>query len=116
MRNESMKMKRIILTVGLLAIAGSLFGGIPESTEIREEPKMVEVVTPVVPSALKRFELPGKVDVEFRLDDEGRPHSIKVVAASHDGYADSVVNALRQWRFESGLPENRVYRLPVRFN
>jgi TonB family protein len=69
-----------------------------------------------VPQAFARQNISGRVEVSFKLDNAGQPRDIRVEKASHTEYAESVVNALRQWRFEDANATNVRYRLPVYFN
>lgn len=110
-----MKVEKKITMVGLiLFVFGTALWANPETTELRE-PVAVKVVVPVVPYSFASLGISGKVDVEFKIDENGRPRAIRVEDASHPEYAESVRNALRRWRFEEASTEI-TYRLPVLFN
>lgn len=87
----------------------------PETAELRE-PETIRVVTPVVPYDFALLGIEGRVEVTFRIDEAGRTRDIEVENASHPEYAESVLNALRGWRFEQPEVAGRKYRLPVLFN
>jgi TonB family protein len=110
------KAKHAMMALLLLALGnGVSLLAQPETAELRE-PEAVRVVAPVVPYDFARYGITGAVDVTFRIDDEGRTRDIEVESASHHEYAQSVVNALRGWRFEAPDVAGIKYRLPVRFN
>ena len=54
--------------------------------------------------------------VTFLLAEDGRPQEIEVESATHDKYAESVKNALRQWRFAQPETADLKFRLPFVFN
>lgn len=99
----------------LLVLGSAALVAVPETTELRE-PEAIKVVVPVVPYDFARYDISGEVEVTFRIDDEGRTQDIVVETASHQEYAESVMNALRQWRFEQPEVSGIKYRLPVLFN
>jgi TonB family protein len=113
MKDQS-KNALIALLLLVLGNGGSLLAQ-PETAELRE-PEAIRVVTPVVPHEFARYGITGDVQVTFRIDDEGRTRDIEVETASHHEYAQSVINALRGWRFETPDVPGMKYRLPVRFN
>lgn len=106
---------RKLIALLLLGLSGAALVAQPGTAELRE-PKAVEVVTPVVPAEFARYKVGGEVEVLFRIGEDGRPRDVEVVAASHTEYAESVVNALRKWRFEHENGGDVLYRLPVLFN
>ncbi|MGC9451768.1 MAG: TonB family protein [Oceanipulchritudo sp.] len=111
-----MKNRNLLITLALL-VSGN--GGVllaqPETTELRE-PEAIRVVEPIVPYEFSRYNIRGNVEVTFRIDEEGRPDEIVVETATHNEFAKSVKNALRQWRFERPEVPGMKYRLPVVFN
>lgn len=112
MKVETNKVRTALL---LLMLGASALVAQPETAELRE-PEAIEVVRPVVPVEFARYGIKGRVDVTFRIDENGRPRDIEVVASSHSEYAESVENALRKWRFEQPEVDGVIYRLPVLFN
>lgn len=112
---ESMKVEthKKLIGLALLLAAGTLTGQ-PQTTELRE-PTAVKTVVPVVPYEMARHQIAGVVTVSFKVDSAGRPHDLRIEDASHDAYEQSVLNALRQWRFEQAASDVR-YKLPFVFN
>ncbi len=114
-----MKMKTYLKLVVVLALFAPIVVGATTLSTINT-PVAYHKVTPKIP-AVSRDELKGEVLVLFRIDKEGRVQNIKVESAPTEEHAESVVNAVRQWRFEPVLnAEGKVVtplvRLPVRFN
>jgi len=65
-------------------------------------PQALRVVQPSYPLDALRNGVAGKVDLEFRVDGEGRVRDIHVLAAQPAGvFEQSAIAALRQWRFEA---------------
>ena len=108
--NNRIRSALLLLVLG----TGSLVAQ-PETAELRE-PRAIRVVEPMVSYTFGRYGITGKVEVTFQLNEQGHPRNIKVEAASHTEYAESVLNALRQWRFEQPEVAGITYRLPVLFN
>lgn len=114
--SEPMKVKNKILLITLaLGLAGTPLVAQPSTAELKE-PTAIRVVGPVVPYDFARMQVRGNVEVTFRINEKGRPTDITVEEASHSEYAESVKNALRQWRFEEPMQSGIKYRLPVIFN
>ncbi|HEX7915942.1 TonB family protein [Rudaea sp.] len=64
-------------------------------------PQALRVVQPSYPLDALRNGVAGKVDLEFRVDGEGRVRDIHVLSAQPAGvFEQSAIAALRQWRFE----------------
>lgn len=105
----------VLTALLLLILGGGTLMAQPATAELRE-PEVIRVVEPEVPYDFARYQISGKVEVTFRLDETGRTRDIVVVESSHPEYAESVKNALRMWRFEQPEQVGIKYRLPVLFN
>jgi len=104
----------LIALMLLVAGTGPLLAA--ESETSFREPEVLRAVKPVVPPEFARYTIPGKVAVTFLLAEDGRPQEIEVESATHDKYAESVINALRQWRFAQPETADLKFRLPFVFN
>ena len=64
--------------------------------------------------------LPGFVVLECRIDREGRVAEVKVLRPEKLGMTEAAVEAVRQWRFEPCMVDDRPvvaqFVLTVRFN
>lgn len=119
--NKSMKSLNVKtirnIVLGLLAIAPSaLLAAGPQSADT-DLPVATKIVRPYAPE-LQSYGIKGDVSVIFRLSENGKPRDIVVESSTHSVYADSVVRALRGWKFD--VPENLAdsnvrYRLPFEF-
>ena len=62
-------------------------------------PVIIRRVDPVYPPALIRAKLPGKVAVHCVIDKNGRVTNAKVMFATMPAFGDSVLRALKDWRY-----------------
>lgn len=119
-KNESMKVIKTFALALLLSIGLAVSQGMaaPETLEI-QAPVPNEVEVPSVPTEFRGLNIPGSVTVLFRVDETGIVRDLKVEDSSHPEYAESVVNAVRTWRFypaeKNGVPVARTVRLPFKF-
>jgi len=64
-------------------------------------PQVVRVVQPTYPLDALRNNVAGKVDLEFRIGEDGHVRDVRVLSAEPVGVFDqAAILALRQWRFE----------------
>ncbi len=77
-------------------------------------PVPISVVSPTVGAE----HLGEKVEVEFVVDQAGKPTGVAVMAASDSTLAEAVVEAVSQWKFKpaehNGVPVATKVRLPVK--
>lgn len=84
-----------------------------ETTTIAS-PKALKVIQPSLPYEVASYKLDATAMVRFKLDASGRPVDIRVEDTNSSAFAESVVRAVREWRYE--VPEGyqgEEYRLPV---
>jgi protein TonB len=109
----------VLFSLGVLsALAAS--AATPEQTYLstcRKDPGMpvpVAVVTPAVSSEYVGV----KVDVEFTVDQQGKPANVTVPSATDETLAAAVVDAVKQWKFKpaerNGAPVATKVVLPVK--
>ena len=108
--------KYLLIAAALLGLGWSgLSAAEPETMEL-DGLKVTNLVEPEVPYEMTRYGIRGSVDVTFSIDEEGVPQNIEVEKSTNYRYAESVVTALSQWRFEPVEDGYQKYRLPVIFN
>ena len=109
----------ILLSVGLLQFAA--FAATPEEQAYLEScrkdpgvPVPLAVVSPTVGAEFNG----GLVQLEFVVDEKGRPAAFSVKSATDDTLARVVLDAVRQWRFlpaeVDGKPVAAKVALPVK--
>ncbi|MDP0500510.1 MAG: energy transducer TonB [Verrucomicrobiota bacterium JB022] len=111
-----MKVKFYTLILGFIL---SLFAvsAVSAQSSTSEEPKALKVIEPSLPYEVARYKISSEAMVRFKLDSNGRPVGIRVESSSDRDFAESVVRAVRQWRYE--VPEGyngQEFRLPVVVN
>lgn len=98
------------------AIAPTAVATVPP--EVAVEPVLVEPLqrrAPVYPPAARERGLEGWVNLTYRIDLDGRPFDVGVDAAQPVGvFERAALQALQQWRFDSGVASMDVQR--VRFD
>ena len=63
-------------------------------------PVIMKRVEPTYPPALVRAGMPGKVAVHCVIDKNGRVRDAQVVFATMPAFADSVLRAMKDWRYQ----------------
>lgn len=71
------------------------------------QPRHTHAVAPVYPPLRRLLNQEGTVTLEYIVDAEGRVAATQVLEATHAEFAEAVVEAVRQWRFEPGLKDGR---------
>ncbi len=83
-------------------------------------PRILFVPKPIYPKGLFEKGINAKVIVEFVIDERGRPTKIKVVEASHPGFANNTIAAIKSGQFKAGTrngePVAVKVKLPFAFN
>lgn len=100
-----------IIIKGAVFSALALAGIAAAPTADAQEPKLVKAVPPEYPRAAERRQLEGYVLVAFSVDANGKVSGAEVVDADPQGVFDrSAIEAVEQWRFESGSPVDGVQK------
>ena len=68
-----------------------------------EQAKLTHKVNPVYPPVAKAARVEGTVRLDVTISKEGVPEDIQVIASPNDDLAQSAVDAVRQWRYETTL-------------
>lgn len=78
----------------------------------------IKKTPPEYPPLAKQMKVMGKVEVEVAIDDQGNVENVKIVSGNAL-LTPSVVNALKQWKFEpfkqGGAPTKAVAALDFDF-
>jgi TonB family protein len=69
---------------------------------LHKKPAVTKQVPPLYPFQLKRHGIMGEATVQFIIAADGTVRDIVVISATHEGFASSAVQAVRQWRFTPG--------------
>lgn len=102
--NKPVKKAALFAALALVGVAAA-----PSASA--QDPKLVKAVPPEYPRAAERRQLEGYVLVSFSVDASGKVSSAEVVEADPQGVFDrSAIEAVEQWRFESGTPADGVQK------
>ena len=101
--------------IGILVLASPVLAFGQFETEVAAGLQPTHVVTPRVPSEFRGKE--AEVNVILKLNRDGTVGAVEVQDATDTEHATSVINAVREWRFEPAGEEaaERKVLLPVRF-
>jgi hypothetical protein len=115
--------KKSLLLAALtgVALTGTAFAYSPKDAAKPAAPAPRIIVASVVqPTGLPRGFSGETINVEFSLDQKGRPRDIQVLWVGDAVLKKQLVDAFRQWRFEAGAttPDAapRRYILPIQVN
>lgn len=82
-------------------------------------PKVISMVAPKYPVALRLNGTRGEVLMEFTVDAAGEVCELVIVKSTHPEFEPSAIEALLQWKFEpalvNGQPVNMRLQRPIRF-
>lgn len=72
-------------------------------TSEQASPRVLRQVQPAYPRNARWEGVEGSVTLAYRVDDDGRPADIRVIAATpHGQFEESTIEALQRWRFAPG--------------
>jgi len=76
--------------------------------------------SPVYPSELKLNKVSGEAVIAFLVMANGQTDQVQVVRATHRGFADAAIAAVKQWHYKpaikDGKPVNCRMQTPIGFN
>lgn len=87
-------------------------GAIYELAQLDQRPVPRVQTPPVYPTALRRREVTGTVNISFVVDEQGLVQSARVVSSDHKGLEEPALAAVRSWKFTPGRKAGRA--VPVR--
>lgn len=109
----------LLLSLGMLGAAGALASSLEQTylDTCRKDPRIpvpIAVVTPAVSADYSG----AHVDVQFIVDELGRPTNLTVQSAPDDTLSSAVMEAIKQWKFKpaerNGIPVATKVVLPVK--
>jgi protein TonB len=83
-------------------------------SELTRRPEPISTTRPVYPAELRGAKIAGEVIVRYVVTPEGLVTRITIEQTSHELFSDSVISALRKWRFRPGEKDGRVVASWVR--
>jgi TonB family protein len=105
-----------IIAIGIIAVGFSLVAPAPrvgastnytKLTSAMKPPKLIERVEPLYPEKAKEAALEGKVILEVMLSDRGAVDEVRVVKSLSKDFDDAATEAVRQWRFEPAMMDEK---------
>ncbi len=91
-----------------------------EIKDLDERPRPIIQTTPQYPLDLRQNKVNGEVLVEFLVDPQGNVRNPKIIRSTNAGFNESVLRAVRTWRFEPGRKGGTAVttrvRVPIPFN
>lgn len=84
-------------------VATDLQNMVVELKDVDQPPRPVVRTSPVYPPDLKRDRINGQVVVQFVVDRDGTTKAPFIVSSSNPAFNESVLRAVRSWRFEPGM-------------
>ena len=80
-------------------------GPFPETDERIEPPKRISGQPPEIPAEARTAKVGGSVQLAATVDCQGKVTAVDVVSGMPHGMTDSVVKAVRTWRYEPATRE-----------
>lgn len=75
-------------------------------------PVVIDKPTPTYPGALRNNAVEGTVTISGTVNIDGRLVNVEIDESSHDGFNQSVLDTLEQWRFTPGLKNSQPVPVP----
>jgi TonB family protein len=83
--------------------------------ELQNNPKKISGINPIYPIKAKFNEIDGFVEIEYIIDVQGNIKNIRIIKSQPDKiFEDSVLNAVKNWKYESGMINNKPVEFKVR--
>ncbi|MDF9826931.1 TonB family protein [Ereboglobus sp. PH5-10] len=84
-------------------------------------PKAAEIYTrPHYPLKLQRQKISGEAIIVFIVSEKGKPEQVQAIRATHAGFAEEAVKAVKLWRFtpatKNGKPVKCKMQVPIAFH
>jgi len=70
--------------------------------DLDEKPRPTVQTAPQYPLDLRQAGISGEVVVQFLVDPKGNVRNVTIVRSTNTGFNDSVLRAVRTWKFEPG--------------
>jgi protein TonB len=108
----------VLFSLGMLASVAS--AATAEQTYLdscRKDPRIPVPISVVAPTIGSEF-AGSQLDVEFVVDQAGKPENLNITSSTDTALASAVMDAIKQWRFkpavQNGAPVATKVVLPVR--
>jgi periplasmic protein TonB len=85
-----------------------------EISDLDAPPIPILQIAPAYPPTMKRAGIGGTVTAEFVVTSEGRVVRIKVLSATSAEFIQPVLDAVRRWKFEPGMKDEKKVNTRVR--
>lgn len=82
-------------------------------SELDQKPRAIYQASPILDAKLRRH-VPGRVDLVFVVDEQGRVKDPKVMSSSDPVFERSALAAVAQWKFEPGKRNGRSVQFRMR--
>ena len=79
-------------------------------------PKPIAVPRPVYPAKMKELQIEGKVILECRIDEQGKPSRIRVLQSLGKEFDDLAIESMRKARFEPGTMKGEAVVTDIRYS
>jgi TonB family protein len=81
-----------------------------EQGQLDRKPKAKKLTTPIYPPNLQESGIEGKVEIEFKVNQDGTTSEIQIISSPHDAFSSAAIDAIRTSTFRPG----QIDRKPVR--
>ncbi len=114
-----LRLSYLFLFIGLVSsLRAQDANGVYSHVDVKPAP--IRTLRPEYPYQLKRDGVEGIVAVTFIIDEHGNVVDPEVKKSSNDGFNQSAVKAIAQWKFRpakvGGKPVKCRVTVPIRFN
>lgn len=79
-------------------------------------PRPISVPHPTYPAKMRQLQIEGKVILECRIDETGRPSRIRVIQSLGKEFDDLAVESMRKARFEPGTRKGEPVTTDIRYS
>ena len=86
-----------------------------EISALNVPPKPIKQVAPRYPPELKRNRVEGEVEAVFVVLEDGSIDDLRIKSMSNPAFAKSLVEAVKQWKFEPGIKDGRPVKTRMHF-
>jgi TonB family protein len=82
---------------------------------VDKPPKYLKRTQPKIPSEMKGNFRQGYVQLALIVDEEGRPSDIKIISLTHEGFAETAIEAVKKWTFQPAYYQGKPVKCSVSF-
>lgn len=114
--------KALFIALSLLVVCVGLSGqeaGKLASGEKLVPPQVLKQSKPIYPYSMRRAGIQGEATIGFIVDSRGKVREPYTIRASHPGFREEAVKAVREWKFKAGTVRgkkvNTRMKVPILF-